>query len=1718
MAASAARTSAVNLLDHLHQAGLQSLLSKLYAKPVELNIIKIRRPHLDADILASVVTQKLRDRKASPRRVIRDAAWKAQLPTDRSVVELQQAKKQPGTMVTSRALERSSAFGPLRTETAKIIQSLKLSQVSSVRVEAAGRLSKRITANRSQRKVARRGANAKSAGYMVRGFRKAHMAETKRASTKPVESWSSAFGRRGLEVALPSFIRAFSERITASSEGMMEEESGGGVIFGSSANAKTELELPKQLTWFHRQLYTLHHLHSSPSTSPPTVRPRLIAIREPLFITHARLRTPRSMSDLQELFARLKAQASESQPPPPPAQPSIWANAQQQNYQAPAVSSPLFSPPIQQPTPMQNLNMPASNASTPVPEQARTNNLLNLLKFNNQSSQANAQPGPMANLQNVGGARSGSFNTFSGGQGAASARPLSAQDLMASLQRKPSAPGALPSPLAGAGAEKMHTPAPSSGNQQDFLLNLLKRPNAQTPVQSIETESGTAPEPHRSDSNVDKLAQSLGDASFNPVSSATSGVEREPTPVRQFGTAASRESTPFAAPKPAMPTKFNYVNPFDELHSSSPLNRTPNPETQAERKKIEILKHDRDASGLNGHGAGPAAKSRKLDAPSQPRSVTPEPESKNQSVAEAVQGVGEKVDKQVEQALAAAETKTKPSKGAAAATGDNAADDEPVIKKEPGGDDEVESSWESAEDSANEKKHASVVTVYNFPMKPFVTINIKSVEPAMPIRQDNFMVVAQLKKDFDQMDRSLVTASQTHIVYAQTGTKRDNSGFRIIRQDTGDHKQVFRFSGERVFSVQLCSSVVAGHDVESVLGTGVNGSVFWTSLAKSRPELFVDDDVEGQGFIMPAVATPDENTSNSQVKTRAKCSVRHPEFFAMSRSKMIHIISPETVKDRAYTSASSRKVDSAKYLAEHGLRINTNKANKDFAFSEDDSVIVSLDKSGVVKFWDIRELTARAGDSTEGPHDPVELKEPMWTLAAVASGSKPDEKPSVSSIMLLDKERPHSKGLALRYMLVGFKQNHILQLWDLGLGKAVQELRLPHGKDSDGICSITYHPKTGILAVGHPTRNSLYFVHVSAPKYNISPSDQARYINMLARQDSALPKPESTAIMSGLREFTLDKAGQLRSMDMLKTPVDNASEKGTAEETLFEIYAMHSKGVFGMPVKRTDLGWDAQNKMMNPKNAVDEGVVEVIDLVLPQAGAAPSETSSVVEPPAKKTEKVQIKKREVAKPEPEAKSATVSAASPTASSAPTTNGGSRTQTSPSKGSKQVPEAPVPSQRDAVNPPIITAASYAMADQRVTSPPRERAVGEASIAANNVAKSPKVEAASSAAPPMGADVQAALAKQFASLYQRLDADKRVTEASGAARQDAMLRLVSSTLTENVEQSLSGIIGASIEQEVIPAFTENTNKVIDRKLAELLPQQISTSVQREIKAALPSALAQAFRDQQVQRTISDMTANQVAQKVQQQVSMMLQQSLPNMAVQATQKMVADLEARTTQRLREADTQRQQDNAKIDQLSGFVRSLSTTIQNMADSQAAFQEQISQMQQSRSNHFASSSETKSSETVEEPVAVVDPQQAAEEEEVSRITQSLMAGEYEDATIQWLQSANQATLFDRLFVRVNPQYLLQVTPLVALSVSAAITASFESNIDARLEWLSAVLSQINMKDHDIMDVAPKIMDVLSQRLQGAYMLISETNPGDHNLGRISALVRQVREVRRLTA
>ena len=64
---------------------------------------------------------------------------------------------------------------------------------------------------------------------------------------------------------------------------------------------------------------------------------------------------------------------------------------------------------------------------------------------------------------------------------------------------------------------------------------------------------------------------------------------------------------------------------------------------------------------------------------------------------------------------------------------------------------------------------------------------------------------------------------------------------------------------------------------------------------------------------------------------------------------------------------------------------------------------------------------------------------------------------------------------------------------------------------------------------------------------------------------------------------------------------------------------------------------------------------------------------------------------------------------------------------------------------------------------------------------------------------------------------------------------------------------------------------------------------------------------------------------------------------------------------------------------------------------------------------------------------------------------------------LQWLQSSQQADLFDNFFVRLNPAYLSTVSPIVSLSVGVAVTTVLSTNVQERLAWLEYVLQTVNL-------------------------------------------------------
>ncbi|KAL2007658.1 hypothetical protein VTN00DRAFT_7640 [Thermoascus crustaceus] len=1530
-------------------------------------------------------------------------------------------------------------------------------------------------------------------------------------------------------------------------------------------------------------------------------------------------------NDLQALFANIKPRPSPSnaaqdahqpqnhqgfRPQPYDGQSLPHPHLQQHGYRHPSVSSPLYSPAPNNPSPQNSSDVVSPNLPTPQNEQQhqsadRTTNLLNLLRFSQSTPSGGQQQAPT-----MGSGASKARQVQETGPDEARkrhSRGISASDLVASFMGRPAAAPSPPTAVPGVGqASQQPEPstapdgpspaAPATENTQEMLLRLLNRPKPpQTQAEEVKSttqQSPSVPSPPKSPA----IQTPATDENAAP-GKLTEMEENKDQRMHVFGSGQSPGPLPFDVPKPSVPSKdtiFTYVNPFEQLAAASPRKGTPQPKSRSRSGSpaVETMRPKKDAARAN-------AKAESALSPKVPTQeqltvsfdenitiATPAPEEKKETVSEAVGEIAEQVDREAEDALARAgaeepisvkktivEDESKPV--SPAGKPQDAATDAKKERKdkdkgkevleeklpEPAADatkEDVADSWESAEDSAG-KEEERVVPVHNFPLKPFISITLKPHAGKLPfLRDDGIMDVARLKKDFDQLDRSLTSATSEYIVYALA----KNGGIRIIRQDDGSDKQVFRSTRDRIFNVTLCTTATtaAASKEQAVLGIGVSGTVYWATISRPEKDLFELDALESESLIFPPYPASDENTSGGQLKTRAKRSSRHPEFFGIGRGKNIYVISPRAAMNPTYgVSGSQRTVDTEKFFKERALKISTGKAGKDFVFSEDDTVIASLDKTGRLRFWDIRDMT----ENPTGTTPPQEVRVPLNTFV---TGS-PTEKSWPTSVLFIDKLRPYVKSMALRYVLVGLKQNHTLQLWDIGLGKAVQELNFPHENESDAICSVAYHPGSGIIVVGHPTRNSIYFVHLSAPRYNLQPMSQASFVKRSNEKDGHLPKPESTACLSGIREISFASKGQLRSLDLLPITKTPGNVRPEEDNGLFELYVMHSRGVTCLNIKKEDLGWTTDNKIVRPVNALVEGFIEISDLQTFPSYVAdePSVNGDAAPTPPKAPAKEAPKKLS------ELGTESTTTVAPSRNQSPTkaaqkkkaaeeqaevsTNGIEKAEKKKKKKGVAGEAAAKVKETTNAKPTPPASAGEATLDRRATSPQKAAKDGELSSsdllngaetpvsAAINATQPAAVHAPSTPAEAvnLGAsgdllnkemkkmeksvttEFTKVLSHELEGLNRRLDEDRRAWDAAAAAKQDQVLRLVSTTLSDNVEKNLARIISNNIQSEVVPTIVNVTSTALSKQLNDAISQQLGQAIPRELRQALPESVARAVQQPDVMKTISDMVAQKLASNIENEFTRSLHTTITptfkNFALRAAEKIGSDIERQMQVQMKQYEIQRHNDAVKIDQLTTLVRGLSDTVASMAAAQTGFQNEVLRLNRRLASRNSDEESRRSSQQHQMTAysatsSEVTPARTPEDIELAEIAQLMNEGRYEEGSVKWLQSSQQADLFDNLFVRLNPTYLTGLSPIVALSVGVAVTSSLETNVAERLAWLEVVFQTVNLMDPDIREVAPKIMDILIQRLESLYMAIAENNPHDPILRKIPPLSRRARELR----
>jgi hypothetical protein len=329
------------------------------------------------------------------------------------------------------------------------------------------------------------------------------------------------------------------------------------------------------------------------------------------------------------------------------------------------------------------------------------------------------------------------------------------------------------------------------------------------------------------------------------------------------------------------------------------------------------------------------------------------------------------------------------------------------------------------------------------------------------------------------------------------------------------------------------------------------------------------------------------------------------------------------------------------------------------------------------------------------------------------------------------------------------------------------------------------------------------------------------------------------------------------------------------------------------------------------------------------------------------------------------------------------------------------------------------------------------------------------------------------------------------------------MVSEVLNENTQKVLEALIQEQFENAVIPSISQVASKTMTEHFATTLNAQVSHSVQKEIRGALPSAASHAMKDTDFIKAIADRVGAEVTVSVQREVMTSLASRLSanftHMATQAAQRVAGEMQQHHRAEIERIEAQRAADTKKVDQLMSLVSHLSDTVSTMAAAQSQFQgeflkfqqqamrqtagsehhappamygqmpqnqpygqnlaqmqspDRSSQLSLTHPNHYAPSVSNASNAS-----KAVSDYDVDLEHRIGPIDASIKSGKVEEAMIRWMQSGREQDVFEKYLYKYNPQILRGLPQLVLLSVAATITAELEGSLTReKVTWLETVI------------------------------------------------------------
>ena len=623
---------------------------------------------------------------------------------------------------------------------------------------------------------------------------------------------------------------------------------------------------------------------------------------------------------------------------------------------------------------------------------------------------------------------------------------------------------------------------------------------------------------------------------------------------------------------------------------------------------------------------------------------------------------------------------------------------------------------------------------------------------------------------------------------------------------------------------------------------------------------------------------------------------------------------------------------------------------------------------------------------------------------------------------------------------------------------------------------------------------------------------------------------------------------------------------------LFELYVVHSKGVTCLTITKEDIGWDANNKVVHGIDAAKEGVVDLKELKLGSIIEETRSKSPLEEPTPsssagrkKKSKKHQPTVEPVEEGEgklPDSELETTKAPAPAISTGrdarvDSAEADSLARISTKKSKKKAAQA-IESATSAKPPSRTESPTKVDSFTRPNFDQPQQAEDMDPAAPPFSTQSPEMEASKSDKVSVGISgdwldkeikkIQEAVSKDFkkelSNLYTNIQNDRLVQDTAATARQETMLRLVSTSLTNNVDKTLARHIHSEIQQVILPALSTITANAVSSNVGDGVAKALHQMLPHQLGTQLPSAVSAALNNPQLSRSVAETVAFQLAKTTESQLMDLANRHIipafKNLAVSAAEDAAARVEARMMGEIRSVEAGRRRDSARMEKLGSIIQGMSETLHTMSQTQVAFQRQVagSNKQLVLAADPASQPASTAMSPLPAPIARPKPVKPKTQEELDyeEILELMQAGKYEDGSIKWLHSApaKQAMLFDNLFIQFTPDYLAtDVSPLVAFSVGITVGSSLQANTSARLDWMLGAFNAVDLQvclfqtihdintnvtqDAEISDLAehaPGLLNTLIQRLESMYMSVAENDVGDPILRKIGPVAKKAKDLR----